>query len=511
MDRTNITEDSQDVLESSDNLNMELPEAKEDRIEVLFDLFKQKNLVELTKYIKVFKDNQCDILAIAHAKLNADYDKIYNKLRLSPDLDHIKHVKSFTKPNSVVMSGTGSMKAVSCKIFKMNLFSPEFQEKVYNLFNMAMPEETVNDTNESFDNPSQDYPEHCQSRTASTLKICSPCRFKSRDQVEFETHTSTHPKCPLCGLIFHNEDAFNIHYKSFHSRIPCQKCGKSILESNMEIHVRGHDTEKEYCSLISKGKVKALKKSSTKESEKKQAKVTGYRFFMQLKRPEIRSKNPDASPQEIVKLINEAWNEEKLHGRKDYWQLMADKEVSSRISGDTNIPNQEQQSSSLSSTDNHQIKACHVCGLMVGNYNLHMETSHPVSQEVIVNVVEAENSLQDVNEQQIILNPDMNDKSMNNTSEVEDLPSDDETTVQNLVSYKAGDIVMIKRKTLNWPGRVTSVNGDIYTIFMYDRDTNEEVSISSISAFDLSLPSKGKSLPWRKAWMAAKCEFEKKE
>ena len=44
-------------------------------------------------------------LGIAHAKLNADFDKAYRKLKLKPDDEHINHVKSFTKPDGDQMSG----------------------------------------------------------------------------------------------------------------------------------------------------------------------------------------------------------------------------------------------------------------------------------------------------------------------------------------------------------------------------------------------------------------------
>ena len=52
------------------------------------------------------------------------------------------------------MSGEGSMIATSCKIFYLNKFSSSFQEMLYNLFNMEVPE--MSDREESeYSCPSQ--------------------------------------------------------------------------------------------------------------------------------------------------------------------------------------------------------------------------------------------------------------------------------------------------------------------------------------------------------------------
>ena len=54
MDRTNLVETAESI--AADDIEVEefVPETQEDKINVLLDLFKEKNLVTLTKYIKVF-------------------------------------------------------------------------------------------------------------------------------------------------------------------------------------------------------------------------------------------------------------------------------------------------------------------------------------------------------------------------------------------------------------------------------------------------------------------------
>jgi hypothetical protein len=62
-------EDLEDIEE-----DLEIPETQEDKLKVILDLFKDKGLVTLTKYIKVFTlQGNSQILAVAHSKLNSDY------------------------------------------------------------------------------------------------------------------------------------------------------------------------------------------------------------------------------------------------------------------------------------------------------------------------------------------------------------------------------------------------------------------------------------------------------
>ena len=80
MDRTNFVqteEVSHDDIEDDDLV----PGSQEDRFNVLLATFKDKDLVTLTKYIKVYKQTYSQILAVAHAKVNTDFDKLFEKLR----------------------------------------------------------------------------------------------------------------------------------------------------------------------------------------------------------------------------------------------------------------------------------------------------------------------------------------------------------------------------------------------------------------------------------------------
>ena len=111
--------------------------------------------------------------------------------------------------------------------------------------------------------------------------------------------------------------------------------------------MNSHEIAKGFKKVISRGKVKAKTIPMNEESEPKTVKPTGYRLFMQNKRPIIRDQNPDATPQEMVKLLNEAWNNEKLAGNKEIWDWRA-KKLGRNESIDVN-PFQE----------------CNICGLMI--------------------------------------------------------------------------------------------------------------------------------------------------
>ena len=260
----------------------DIPEDREDKIKVLLDLFKEKDLLTLTKYIKIFTQGKSQVLGIAHTKINQDYDKAFKKLNLLPDDDSIKHVKSFTKPASQEMSGKNSMVATVCKVFLMKNFSRNFRDMLFNLFSMESMEE--DEDGEPVENDlaaSQDYPGHTQSRTRETLKICTCCKFKSRDDSQFEDHMTIHAKCTQCGLFFKDEAALNVHHEAFHAVQVCDQCGKEILKSNLKKHMNSHDIVKGFKKVISRGKVKTKAIPLNEESEPKTAKLTGYRLFMQ--------------------------------------------------------------------------------------------------------------------------------------------------------------------------------------------------------------------------------------
>jgi hypothetical protein len=112
------------------------------------------------------------------------------------------------------------------------------------------------------------------------------------------------------------------HHKAFHAKIKCTKCGKELLESRLDKHMNGHKIEKGYSKVVSKGKVKASGNKNDK-TETKDVKTTGYRLFTKSKRPEIRNMNPDATPQELMVILNAEWRKEKIAGRMEFWQKKA--------------------------------------------------------------------------------------------------------------------------------------------------------------------------------------------
>ena len=133
--------------------------------------------------------------------------------------------------------------------------------------------------------------------------------------------------------------------------------------------MNSHDIVKGFKKVISRGKVKAKAIPLNEESEPKTAKLTGYRLFMQNKRPIIRDQKPDATPQEMVKLLNDAWNDEKLAGNKEIWDKKA-KEFGRNETIEVN-----------------PFEECNICGLMIAKStkNIHMERNHGPVPNTICN------------------------------------------------------------------------------------------------------------------------------
>ena len=478
-----------DLFESSDDI----PETQEDKIKVLLDIFKEKDLLTLTKYIKVFTQGKNRILGVAHTKLNTDFAKVFKKLNLVPDDDDVKHVKSFTKPSGEQMSGKNTMVATCCKIFHLKKFSKSFREMVLTIFNMDYIESEEEDSQVEDDlAASQDYPQHTQSRTSKTLKICTCCKFKSRDNGEFEEHMELHSKCPQCGLYFGDNGALEAHHTAFHAMKACEKCGKEMLESKLKKHMNGHEIQKGFKKVVSKGKVKANSKSE--ESEPKVAKVTGYRLFLQTKRPEIRSQNPDATPQEMIKLLNEAWNREKASGNKAEWDKKAKNDENNRATAnETDIPRADAKD------DNHAIKKCGICGLMIANLNAHMMINH---RPTTVEPIAMEEIETDVIEEEVESSPVI----------VEEVEASDAIAEVEEGGFQVGDLVMVMRKTLHWPGKVLRRNFNLVDVMIFDKARTQELKQPKfLLPFTPDLAAcEGRGAVWVKAWKEAKKEYEEK-
>ena len=161
-----------DIEEESDNA-AEIPESEEEKIKVLFEShLKDKSTVDLIKYMKIFDHGNTQILGIAHAKINKEYNKSFEKLRFKPQK---RLIKPFTHPNADI---TTKFNATSCKSFPLSSFSTEFKDFLSKIFNIELKEgdnESAPTLDEIEDDDialSQDFPGLGQSRGGNTLRVC---------------------------------------------------------------------------------------------------------------------------------------------------------------------------------------------------------------------------------------------------------------------------------------------------------------------------------------------------
>ena len=240
----------------------------------------------------MFRQNNSYILGVAHAKINTDFKKFYKRLNLLPDDDdHVKHVKSFTKPDGTQMSGRGSMVTTCCKIFFMRIFSREFNETILIIFNMEpLTEEDEHDASGHL--ASQDFPQFSQSRGLTTLRVCLVCKFTTRSEGDYASHMESHPKCMDCGFFFTDDAGLDLHKSTFLIYVNCDICFKDVLEGTLVFHKNGHQTTTGYKKVVSKGKVKIPKEKHFSEASEKT--ISGY--FLKTMRPKVRSENPGATP-----------------------------------------------------------------------------------------------------------------------------------------------------------------------------------------------------------------------
>ena len=124
--------------------------------------------------------------------------------------------------------------------------------------------------------------------------------------------------------------------------------------------------------------------------------------------------------------------------------------------------------------DMHAIKKCHLCGLMIANMAAHMQLAH--EKDVL-----EENS--------------------------EEIHVDDENS-----SFVEGDIVLVLRKSIHWPGRVLEKVTEKYAVKVYDKAGTIEVKKEKFLFPFSTDPSccNGRSAAWVKAWKQAKLEYDAK-
>ena len=165
-------------------------------------------------------------------------------------------IKSFTHPKATSYTGTGMFRATSCKAFPIKNLSNDLQGRVLALFNVDSKEDEDADETVGLV-VSQDFPQHKQSQGNETLKICRSCKFKTRDQEDFDNHNLLHPKCGTCGTQFGDDEMLRRHVRQYHETFVCDKCDKEVLEAERDKHIAMHETRKVYKSALKLGKVKA--------------------------------------------------------------------------------------------------------------------------------------------------------------------------------------------------------------------------------------------------------------
>ena len=184
--------------------------------------------------------------------------------------------------------------------------------------------------------PSQDSPEHSQSKGNKTLKICRTCKFKTRDQVEYYQHMLVHPKCPECGTNFPDNESLNNHKQQYHVKVTCETCSKDILKTDMEKHTQAHLSLKRYKSGVQLGKIttKRNRNEPKEETIKKKRGLTGYTLFCRETMPATKAENLEATNQEMFKLLAASWKNADNADKSD-WERIAKEENARNV---TDLP-----------------------------------------------------------------------------------------------------------------------------------------------------------------------------
>ena len=218
-------------------------------------------------------------------------------------------------------------------------------------------------------------------------------------------------------------------------------------------------------------------------------------------RPIIRNENPDASPQELISLLNVAWNKEKENGNKKIWEKKAREKAVPAIENENDDTGEHAGELLLA---NHAIQKCNLCGLMIANVSRHMLLSHNRENDVeeVEPTVEESTSIEDASE--FIPPLPVLDSADGNGVDEEPLVHVQED------KYVEGDIVMVLRKTLHWPGKVLKFTPKTCDVMIFDKArTVENKAHKFIIPFSTDLAiCDGRGASWIKAWKEAKKEFD---
>jgi len=206
------------------------------KLKQIFSLFKNQSEVETTKYIKLFNyyNKKDTILGIAHAKLNADYDNIVNKLELKPDLAEKKILKNFTKPSAKEISEMRDIHSATCKIFYTKNFSRQFNDQIIELLNanevVKKDKDCDKDSKEEIEQKENDTAESVPQDTTNAVSV-------KKEVISYTPEISL--VCNQCNITFEKRKFLKHHIQSVHNGIRYQ-CGKCDYKCKRSCSLKRH-------------------------------------------------------------------------------------------------------------------------------------------------------------------------------------------------------------------------------------------------------------------------------
>ena len=159
---------------------------------------------------------------------------------------------------------------------------------------------------------SQDFPNHFQSQTAETLLHCTLCEYMSRSKVEFETHLNSYPGCIQCKKQFDTIANLNEHVQTTRTAKvrPCLNCGKEIIESDFQNHMKEHYIFSSFKKALDNPKKVNKKKQDDTNKDvgvKKPRAKNCYTVYAEETRPILKQANPNMTSVDISKKLGEMW------------------------------------------------------------------------------------------------------------------------------------------------------------------------------------------------------------
>ena len=183
-------------------------EKVENIVKDTMNLMESMDVVEKSKYVKLFNVDSKTLLGIQHPKVktlakqkNLKIPAFSLQKKNYPNYVTLKP-RQFTKMSATTNHGAANTTAGFCTSIVLNKLSRETRERVANVMGIIDEELLVSDSevdkeDDVDENASQDYPQYSQSQT-DTLKCCTICNFTTRLKQEIDSHHIQHPKCLVC-------------------------------------------------------------------------------------------------------------------------------------------------------------------------------------------------------------------------------------------------------------------------------------------------------------------------